>query len=196
MDDQRRYFRIDDRIILTVAPLSEDEAAARIKQMREGIEDLPDDEPTLLALDTEINSVLADLRLQQPALARGLELLDSKFRYLLRHIDIPNVERGQQLSERKSQEVNLSACGISFNTGEDYQLQQKLLLDMVLLPSYLSLKLVATIVKTEIVTPAPDQQSLHHICTDFDYVSEDDEERLIRHILRRQAESLQAKRNA
>lgn len=192
MNDRRRYFRIMDQIILNITPVGADAATARIKQLREGGTIIGDDLQPWLALENELKSVLSELREQQPKIAKAIELLDLKFQYLMQHTDIPDTDRHQLESKQEPEQVNLSGCGIAFDTATEYKLRQRLFAELVLLPSYLSIKVVATVVKVKQSAASGSRQ--YNVCADFDYIRGEDQEQLIRHILRKQAESLQAQR--
>jgi c-di-GMP-binding flagellar brake protein YcgR len=86
-------------------------------------------------------------------------------------------------------DVNISAAGVRFHTGQPFAEGDRLALQLIL-PPFTPIRTIAQVTR---VLPghSPDEREL---ATQFVEINEDDRERLIRHILQVEAERLRARR--
>lgn len=185
--ERRRYFRIEDEIILFFREIA------------------PDDIP--------VNRSPPDFPLDSFALSAGLDLLTQESRKLLRKIerDSPDIGDFLKILERKidlvgraflsyeanlpeqtAQRVSLSASGLSFDAEDPYVPGKVLELKMVLQPNWVGLIAYGRIVyckKNDAGSELP-----YQISVDFVGLCDSDRELLIRHVVRRQLHQLRNKK--
>lgn len=89
-------------------------------------------------------------------------------------------------------EVNLSGSGIRFQSSRSYRAGDRLDLRFVL-PPFVPIQAKGEVVRSE---PVRGDAGRHDVAVRFTGIGADDRERIIRHIVQRQAERLRARRNA
>ncbi|MCY0967207.1 hypothetical protein [Parathalassolituus penaei] len=179
--ERRRYFRLDDQLLLAFMPIEASKAEVKPLTRDEAME----------RMEIEIDSLLSQLRSREPATARLLELLNQKINQFSSHqrLDL------KDMPEQVLTHVNLSACGIRFLTHNNLADQTHLRLHITLLPSNTPLCLIARIVAVEhnpLSAENPDTEPWLIRAT-FEPILESDEEQLIHHMLRLQSRQLAAR---
>lgn len=180
MEERRRYFRLDDEVILDFEPVSQDE-------VRRWKERKTDQRNELAELDRDIAALLHRLQAQAPVVAGLCELLNRKINLL--HAHQPNTLTETEIRTR----VNLSACGMSFRTGEPLAEHDNLRLQMQLKPSNVPVTLMGSIVGVEQVD---DSEAPYLVRVNFDGLREAEQEILIHHLFQLQSRRLQANAQA
>ncbi|BBA37268.1 type IV pilus assembly PilZ [Methylocaldum marinum] len=181
--ERRRYFRIEDEIILFFREIAPD--------------DIPD------------NRSPRDFPLDSFALSASLDLLTQESRKLLRKIERDSPEVGDflkvlerkidlvarsflsyeaNLAEQSTQRVSLSASGLSFEVEKPYAPGKVLEIKMVLHPDLVGLIAYGRIVYCK--KNPPDSDLPYQISVDFVGLRDSDRELLIRHVVRRQLQQL------
>jgi hypothetical protein len=185
--ERRRYFRIEDEVILFFREIAPDE--------------IPD------------NRSPRDFPLDSFALSASLDLLTQESRKLLRKIerDSPEVGNFLKVVERKidliaraflsyeanlpeqcTQRVSLSASGLSFDVDKPYVPGKVLEIKMVLQPDLVGLVAYGRIVYCK--KNVPDSELPYQISVDFVGLRDSDRELLIRHVVKRQLQQLRNKK--
>ncbi|MEP5765418.1 MAG: PilZ domain-containing protein [Halieaceae bacterium] len=182
--NRRRYFRIDDRMRLSCKPAQD---LKNIVTYNSDAVDLPARE-LLQALDGELNTLLNSLWQQQPVAAEAIGLLNRKLAIISAAIDL-NPSTADELNSREI-DVNISGCGMAFNSAESFADGQLLELQLTLLPSETVLRMLARVIESEPVADDP-----HHSCrlrVEFAGRESEAQEQLIRHLVQRQSAQLAA----
>ena len=178
--DRRRFFRIDDRLRLAVR---------RVAGADEGVGkggDLRADE-FLAGIDRGIVAIIAAARVQAPAVGELAQLLNRKLDYVIERLAQLEAPRaGLPLAEH---EVSISACGIGLQSAERYEAGETLQVELMLPPDDTRLCVPARVVRCRDAAPGS-----YLLQLDFAGMGHDDQELLIRFILRRQGQFLQALR--
>lgn len=175
MEDRRRFFRLDDEVILDFETLSREDVAA----WRESHQQKKDE---IAQLEQEIGNHISQLRSQNPTMGRLLELFNQKIN-MLGASHLPGTsERDLSATEARTR-INLSACGMAFHTHESVEKEDHLLLHMQLKPSNTELSLTGRVVSIEKASQ-PDEQNLVRI--DFHDLKESEQEVLIQHLFQLQ----------
>lgn len=175
--DRRRFFRIDDRLRLAVRRVPGVDAGAGKGH------DLRADE-FLAGIDRGIAAIIAAARAQAPAVGELAQLLNRKLDYVIERLGQLEAPRaGLPLAEH---EVSISACGIGLQSAERYEAGEKLQVELMLPPEDTRLCVPACVVRCRDATPG-----YHLLHLDFAGMDHDDQELLIRFILRRQGQFLQ-----
>lgn len=179
MEERRRFFRLDDEVVLDFRTLTPDE----LHQQRHITEHLNE----LDELEQDIGSVLHQVRSHNPLVGKALDLLNEKMNLLLNHqrsgLPLSSVE---QLTR-----VNLSACGMSFTSPEQPESDQPLMLTMQLKPSNATLNLTGRIVGMHPVEDENEEDDEgYRIRVEFEGLQESQQELLIQHLFQLQNKAL------
>ena len=178
--ERRRFFRIDDRLRLAVR-----RAAPAGERAATGV--APRADEFLAGIDRGITAIIAAARVQAPAVSELAELLNRKLDYAIERLG--QLEAPRASEELVEHEVSISACGIGLRSAERYDSGETLQLDLLLPPEDARLRMPARVVRCRDAANGGYQLQL-----DFAGMSPDDQELLIRFILRRQGQFLQGLR--
>ena len=179
-DERRRYYRIDDEVMLVLAPVEDNEIDDRLEDFwsNEHAFSIRND------YNYQITQHIADrnkIETRMPELARYLSVLEKQVDRLTEKLIVDDEEKLMV-----NRIANLSAQGISYS-GVDAPPQGSLAeLKLKLLPSGLRLVIIARVVLVE--TDAG--QGEYKISLDFEHLHEADREILIKHIHGKQMEAL------
>jgi hypothetical protein len=179
--ERRRFFRLDDQLLLAFAPLPANKAHLQPRSQ--------DDARDIMEL--EIGSLLSQLRSTQPGTARLIELLNQKLNHILLVNELPVHDMPEQVLTN----VNLSACGMRFLTDTNLHHESHLRLYMTLFPTHTPLCLIGRLVSIE---DNPEYSSTAAnprwlIRLTFEPIFDSDQEQLIQHMLRLQSRQLGAR---
>ena len=178
-DERRRFFRIDDDIILEFLPVSE-EAYSHANEELENIQHsafgLSADFATL---NHEYNPVLHNIKNNLPEVAHYFELINSKLDRLSHHL----LDRELAEPNQHTQSVNISASGIAFECNQTFDDNQPMKIRLVLLPEKIGI-----LVFGRVRGAISDKKNL--LCIDFEHIRYNDQELMIKHNLNRQMEEL------
>lgn len=187
MSDRRRYFRIDDYLLLDYERVEPQRRVETIERLRRRVGEHKHEHQLFRSLESQITSLLKELSHLQPEVSKVLKLLNAKLNMLeegyLQSVEAPE--------EMELQQVNLSACGISFGANEELAHGDCLLLELVLLPDYTSLRLLGDVIGC---SPLEGSEFSYQVRVEFDFPQREDMETLIQHIMLKQGEELQRAR--
>lgn len=178
MQERRRYFRLDDEVILDFEPISNDE----VKKWKHRQKDHQDE---LAELNRDIVGLLHQMQSQNPIMAKLLDAFNRKINLLNSPLS-PNSKTEFTQTEVRTR-VNLSACGMSFHTSEPLYECDNIRLQMQLKPSNVPVTLLGTIIAVE---HTGDAESPYLIRVDFEDVREAEQEILIHHLFQLQTRRL------
>ena len=191
MDDRRRYFRIDDEVLLAYRILKDDElgefrrGTLRARIRRESVQEL------LFHLDTRFETLNEKLKALDPTVREAIEIMDRKLNLLERWALQHNDDNNSASPVHQLVKANLSACGLAMTTSEAVEVGQHIALDLILLPDYDQLELVSKVVSVR------EEESPHPYVVGIEFVDlrEDDRDLIARHVMRRQTTDLRETRN-
>ena len=187
--ERRRYFRIDDRAILKyrVLPPGEREAiVARLSRAPATRHALAN---TFANVSQQMQHLLRRIEQTEPDIALCLDTLNEKLDMLARQLSL----EASQMADEPVRAVNVSAAGICFEAEDALDPGGLLELRLLLLPSYVGVSAVGTVVRCD--ETAPEESDLpYRIAVDFDYLRDDDRELLVQHVVRRETEQLRDSR--
>ena len=111
--ERRRYFRIEDKVVLSYKTLSAEEKENHAQKLKSGEELCPDLYHTFVMLESDIQDLIKRSKKDNPALSQAMELLNRKLNVIAKS---PPTERRQSDSIFNAEPVtvSLSGCGISF----------------------------------------------------------------------------------
>ena len=178
-DERRRFFRIDDLVVIAYTAISEDDyskAPEALENIQHSAFGLSADFATM---SHEYNPVLHNIKNNLPEVGRYLESINSKLDRLSHHI----LDRELVEHNARTQKVNISASGIAFECNQDFADQQPMKIHLILLPEK-----VGILVFGRVRRKSPDDSNL--LCIDFEHIRYNDQELMIKHNLNKQLEEL------
>jgi len=183
--ERRRYFRVADQLLIGYQRVAEGELKTAVQ--------VTQDVSLLSQLERQVSENLAKVRLSNPVIAETLELFNRKINLVL------SVDERSILTDRATEksrlDVNLSACGIAFPVAEGFEVGNRLRLDITLLPNYIHLSLEAQVIGVVSFNDLVGDDKLL-LRADFIDMSEVDQELLVQHVIKCQAQELKARREA
>ena len=181
MQERRRFFRVDDEVIMDFRTISREEFEEwRSKHQQQSSE--------LKQLEQELTLIIHQVRSSNPVVGQALELLNRKINLLHKKPQ----QDGQAFNATEALiRVNLSACGIAFYTDENLQNDTHLLLNLQLKPSNATLSLAGTLVSVHEVNH---EHGKFQVRINFDGLKEAEQEMLIQHLFQLQSRSLRQQR--
>ena len=178
--ERRRFFRIDDEVLLGFEVIEQADVDARL-------DDFWQNEHAFSIRNNynfKIEQQIADfnkIEKKMPELGRYLSVMQAQIDLITERLVEDELDAA--LTRRA---VNISAQGISFDYETAPREEALVELNLKLLPSGLRLVIIARVVKVE----AQAESGQHRISLDFEYVHEADREILIKHVHGKQMESL------
>ncbi|MGE3318266.1 MAG: hypothetical protein AB7I18_03130 [Candidatus Berkiella sp.] len=192
-DERRRYFRIEDEVIFAWHPLTQAEKEKGLERFNRGEIHYPDTAGLFLSMEADIVDSLQSIYAKQPDIAEILELLNRKINLFARGMSTD--QSMHTLLDERPQAVSLSASGMSFESpiaasqGDDIQLE------IVLLPEKVYILCFAKVIDcVDLSQEFPEKTGLFRLNADFQTIRDDDTERLVQHIMRKEVEFLRARR--
>ncbi|MDH3218088.1 MAG: PilZ domain-containing protein [Gammaproteobacteria bacterium] len=180
--ERRRYFRIDDDVLLTFSSIDAAELDARLENFWSNEHEYS----IRNNYNFRIEQHIADrhkIQAKMPELARYLSVLEKQIDLITDKLIADDDEKS--MTRMRS---NLSAQGISFVSDQNPQNDEMVELKLKLLPSGLRLVIIARVV---LVEQEPGQvPGQTRISLDFEHLHEADREILVKHIHGKQMEAL------
>jgi len=184
--ERRRYFRITDQVVISYRALSDSDTTVTGVNMNSP-------SALIVQLENQITASLETLRSVQPQVHQLLELFNRKINLVL-SLDETLFEPVSD-QEKRSQQVNISACGIAFPSHEQLRPNQKILMDLTLFPSNISLKLMAIVIGCNSLNE-PIGEDCYITRADFVDITNSEQEVLVQHVIKRQTSQLKERREA
>ena len=184
--DRRRYFRINDWVGLSYRVLTPEEMQGSIDAINVQISSAK----VIEAIDKELASALNVLWQNNPAAANVIGLLNKKLDFIAAELQMDYLGAG--LVDHEDTQVNISACGMSFESDERFDVGQVLELNLLLKPMNSSIKLKGCINACERSHLETSKNYLLRI--DFLETDTHVQEELIQHIVKRQSMQLNEQR--
>lgn len=178
--EQRRYFRIEDQVLLeylvvdaqqyhTGSPEAFFPPSAGFKLIRE-----------LQAIDHESHHLLSHIADTQREVADYLKVLNQKLDFLARAF----VDDQQLQQPVQPRSVSLSEGGLGFSSDTDFPVGTLLALKLTLLSSYVGLIMFGRVTASQAQTDSQE----HRISVAFEALTEQDQTTIARHVIKTQAE--------
>lgn len=185
--DRREYFRIDDTVRVSARRVPEQDLEACLARLEFGSDSQFTLMSSLMAISAQTAVHMRRIENELPDVAAYLKGLDRK----LDVIGKAFIAGAQEQVADEVQGVNISAGGMCLLTREAFRPGDIVELRMLLFPSFTGLLIYGTVVEC---TPLPDGDReldlSHRARVEFTHIREQDQEVLIRHILRRQGDFL------
>ena len=131
--ERRRFFRVDDKAILSCNAVTPEEKKQGIAQLQAGEIQYPDPHRLFLSLESDIQDVIAKLKTRGSEMGLAVELLNRKINLLSKGSVFQGAKNN--LLEKHHELVNLSACGIAFFSEQPEPVSLEVQVELILLPS-------------------------------------------------------------
>ncbi len=185
--NRREYFRIDDRVALTIKPLSADKSVAD--------EDLFEAKRNALGLANHFNfnreqhrPQLKKISIKHPEVAHYLEFLEEEIQVLAKRV----VAQDEELASVPNTDVNICAEGFRIESIKPFKAGQFLEVSMLLFPSYTSLYTHVQVLRSDEITEGDEFLiGKYETVIRFEKIHDEDKEALIKHIHQKQLSQLQ-----
>jgi hypothetical protein len=187
-DERREFFRIDDSIQVSYRVITQNELPESIDEMLQGTDRFTV-MTRLQAISQHLSAPLHRIEQRDPDVADYLKALDEKINLLGQSF----LAQENELLERPSRSVNLSAGGIAMDITAKLVLGDLVELKLLLLPSYTGVMAYGEVVDIE-ASVAGEEGYPYHTRINFTLIRKSDQDALIRHITRRQGEMLRQRR--
>lgn len=188
-ENRREYFRIDDEVDLNYRIIDGREAAESSSHITENILSGCTLSTALDIISEESTRLLYRIEKSQPDLAHFMKLLDKKIDLLAQAI----VMQDSQADKKNTCEINLSASGLAFNSDEALDVGVFLELKMLLVSVGALIVTCCKVIHCKKNQPG-DGRPAYLISVDFVNMKEQDQELLIKHLVKRQMRQIREKR--
>ncbi|HUL12106.1 MAG TPA: PilZ domain-containing protein [Methylococcaceae bacterium] len=187
INERRRYFRIDDDIILFPREVAADQVPQG-ETFQEHALDSFSLSSRLDLLTVESRSHLRRIERDHPAVADFLKILEQKIDLVARAL----LSSETDMASQRTSHVSLSASGLAFDVDTGFNVGDVLELKMILPPALVGIIAFGRVVyckqnRDEVLPP-------FHVAVDFIGLRERDRELLIRHIVKKQLQQLRDKK--
>lgn len=186
--ERRRYFRIKDQVALKYRIIPAQQLSDAVQGRCESTLNLINLASTFASNSRQMVPVLRRVRELQPELGRYLAMVNEKLDLLARALSMAENE----LVGEQPQKVCLSAGGISFDVERRLAPGASLEIKLLMFPSLLYVLTFGTVTRCQ---PTSDQQPFRYrVAVEFSYITEEDRELLIQHIVQRESSRLRERR--
>jgi c-di-GMP-binding flagellar brake protein YcgR len=180
--ERRRFFRIDDEVALSYRLASEEEAIADEKLQ------VTTDATLSLATELEKMNELSRIHFrhvekESPEVARYFTFIESKITLLAQHL----MKSTDELFKKTTQPVNISGSGILFTVDEALRAGDFIEIKFILRPSLASIKAFSRVVSCH------SEGELYRVAVEFNRLSDEDRDILIRHVVKKQMNDIREK---
>lgn len=186
-EERRGYFRVKDSINLSYKQVDESALQAQ-SHISDDVLSNCSLATALEILNQESQSLGLRLERRDPELVEYLRIIDTKLNLIAQAV----APQDEAFSKKEKKEVSLSASGLAFVSDEMIAVGSLLELRM-LLSSLLAVIVVHAHVVDCKAAPTAESQNAHLISVEFVNLSEDDQELLIKHIVKRELQQLREK---
>jgi len=188
--ERRQYFRIQDTALVKYRVIQDDMLEVERRGVYLNQIKLENARAALFGLETSLQEVFDKARQAEPLVVEALELINRKINLLERVVSLEQApeERGEFL-EHEPREINLSGGGMAIKAERPIAAGASLAIDLVLLPDNDPMRIFGSVVDCRAL-----DGSEHTISIAFEEIRQEDQDRLIQHVLRRQATDLRARR--
>lgn len=183
--DRRAYFRINDRLLISINPLQPEAAWELGKLIVSSAPHATHPNQQLSSLETAFHHLTDQIAHADRDVARALRMLDEKINLLANNVQ----HLLQPVDDTQAQAVNLSAGGVSLLSSEAIAAKTPVEVNMTLLPTAMPIRAVAKVISCEQLLSAQDGKGFS-LRLAFTHMNETDRNMLVKHTLSRQAENL------
>ncbi|MEM1261487.1 MAG: PilZ domain-containing protein [Pseudomonadota bacterium] len=188
--NKRAAFRVAEAIRLSFQRVDEDDWMDRLGLLAVTAASVHNAKSAVSDVSLEIQRNLIAAHRVSETLATGLELINRKVDILVDQVVALQEQQGE-FTEVPIRSCEISANGIRFSTGQAFDKSDKLHLKVLLVSDAFYFEALGEVVRLE---ADPDDTDRRLAAVRFRGIREADKDRLIKHLLGRQSETIRAKR--
>lgn len=189
MQERREYFRIDDTVSLKYRVIQTQDAEDEMHKARQGYAQLAELKSALACIDARLDDIQTQLHQTNPLVADMLDILNKKIAI---HEKLLGFEEYNDNVLSPAQHVNISGSGVAFEAQTPINEGTYLKLEMITYPEQTFIPAYATVVfckKSDKTSAAG-----YRIAVKYSVITDEDRERLVNHIFRKQSDQLRQQR--
>jgi hypothetical protein len=179
-NDKRKYFRVDDIVILSYRTVSR----AEVRSAQKHYSNLPVQKLAFKAnldrLSRELQPLYNIIKSSNSNIALYLATLDKKINLLSERLIADDDAENDKATE--PQHVNIGAGGLSFISDKPFVAGAMLEIQMKLLPEYMVIFSYAIVISCDRLEESAEQQD-YKIAVEFEYMDDDVRDLITRHVL-------------
>lgn len=179
--ERRRFFRVNDSVSLSYQLIEATTASMGLKAL-EKVSNEFSLAATLELLSQDASRIMQHLQTQNPQFLELYRVLDAKINAIAQSV----MFLGYNVNAKSCQHVNLSAAGLAFQQQEALDVGQNLAIQLYLPGALAQIGVYGRVVNCKTVDTSND----YLIGVDFTHVREEDQELLIKHVVRTQWQQL------
>jgi hypothetical protein len=183
MRERRGFFRINDDVVLTYHSLNREAYEKLENKASNNAVNSFNLKARFAALDQSLRPVMSRLRQHSEDLARCISAMDEKLEMLAEVL----FHRDNDVESLPSQEVSLSAGGLSFHVQKALEPESILQVRMLLMPSGIGIEAYARVVYCRRVKEYEVGRFPYKVGVEFQHLREEDSDLIIRHVLCKEA---------
>ncbi len=186
-DERRKYFRIDDHVMLKYRLVPEEEVQFTLDRLRTPLPNAFSLSSDFAELKQEMVVLKRSVERTSPQVAQYLALIDKKMDMVAKVLLIQNMGSDEHLWRK----VNLGAGGMSFDSHVEISEGAVLEIKLGLLPSHAGLRTLGKVIRC---SKRDENKTGYEVAVCFIHVRDSDRELLVQHVLWRQAQTLREQR--
>ncbi|MEM7277582.1 MAG: PilZ domain-containing protein [Pseudomonadota bacterium] len=187
--EKRGAFRIAEAIRLSIDEISDEEWNSRLDLLAGSTSTSENIQSAVEDLNLKISQKLIAVHRVSATIAGALELYNSKLDLVIEHLAQQQSQRAD-LGPATVRSCELSATGVNFPSSRQLSKGQKLYLRLSLVTDGFYFESLAKVIRCEPI----ENNTENLIAVEFHGLRDQDKDRLIKHLLNRQSESIRAKR--
>ncbi len=184
--DRRRFYRIKDRVSLNYCVVQSAGIDQEINKTNRRQQELAELRNATHAIDARLEAINIKLSRENPLIAETLDLFHRKIALHERMFRIDDDDDGKVFSQAR--EISLSASGVAFDAETPLNQGTHLKLELIIYPENHYIPVFAHVVKCKQIQD--DSSAGYHIAVEFEGISNENEERIINHIFKIQAQEI------
>ena len=189
--DRRKYFRIDNSVLLSYTIVSEQEMQEGIRELSSGGFPKGGISTALMEIEVQLQGAMSKLQQKNKELQTVLELMNVKVNALLDMLPIVG-NRQDSLLDSEPTQVNISASGISFPSNEAIAPGSKIQLRLVLAPNYQYVTAFASVVRCAKSEGKSEYE--YEVAAEFTFMLDRFKEIIIKYAMHKQSAQLKLRR--
>jgi len=184
-EDRRRFYRIQDKVSLNYRVVQATDIEREISKTHRRQRELSELRNAVHAIDARIEVLNMKLSQDNPLIAETLTLFHRKIALHERMLGIDDYD---EKVFTQAKEVNISASGIAFEAETPLNEGTYLKMELVTYPEHQYIPVYAQVVLCKQLQDG--NTAGYHIAVEFTGISDEDEERIINHIFKIQAQEI------
>ena len=187
IEEKRRYFRVNDTINLLYKVIDRSKAGASSHVSNDVLGNCSLN-AALEVLTQEARMLSPRLERRDPEMFEYLKIIDTKINLIAQALSI----QSSQFSEHDTREVSLSATGLAFSNETAIAVGEFLELRMLLTSCMAVIVAYANVVQCKDISEDSPERPFA-ICVEYVNLKEEDQELLIKHVVKKQLQQLRDK---